>query len=372
MRLVMPRGARHLSSFLLWVVALLYGGVPAHASEAPYTSVGQASADPTKTPHIALLLPTGSEIFSKPAEAVRAGFLDAAAKQSGTPIPVRLYAATDDPKDIVRTYREAIAAGAKIIVGPLTRRGVTAVATTLNLITVPTLALNVPEGVAANPLNFYTLSLQVEAEARQVAQLALKDGRRKALTITDQTTLAKRTRDAFIEEFQRGGGYQIADYPYATDSASLERMRQAAAIGVADMVFLGLDAPRARAVRPQLSSLPAYGTSQLNPGSTALSGFIDLTDVRFVDMPWMLQADHPAVMVYTRAATRESEDLGRLRALGIDAFRVAQELLSGKRDLDIDGVTGRLSLAPDGQVRRALPVARIAGGQVSVTADPKP
>jgi outer membrane PBP1 activator LpoA protein len=368
----MPRGARHLWSILLWVVALLYGGTSAHASEAPYTSIAQASVDPTKAPHIALLLPTGSDVFAQAAEAVRAGFLEAASKQSGTPTPVRLYAATDDPVNIVKAYREALGAGAKIIVGPLTRKGVTAVATTLNLIKVPTLALNVPEGVAANPLNLYTLSLQVEAEARQVAQLALKEGRRKALTIADQSTLSKRMRDAFVDEFQRGGGWQIADYAYATDSGSLERMRQAAASGVADMVFLGIDAAHARGVRPQLASLPAYGTSQLNPGSAALSGFVDLADVRFVDMPWMLQADHPAVMVYTRGAVRESDDLERLRALGIDAFRVAQELLAGKRDLDVDGVTGRLSLAPDGQVKRALPVARIAGGQLTVTGDSKP
>jgi outer membrane PBP1 activator LpoA protein len=318
------------------------------------------------------LLPTGSDVFAKSAEAVRAGFLEAAKKQTGPALGVRLYSATEDPKEVVKAYREAIAAGARIIVGPLTRNGVTAVATTLNLITVPTLALNVPEGVASNPLNLYTLSLQVEGEARQVAQLALKEGRRKTLTITDQTTLGRRMREAFVDEFQRGGGYQIADYAYATDSASLERMRQAAGLGVADMVFLAVDAPRARAVRPQVSSLPAYGTSQLNPGAGPTSGLIDLSDVRFVDMPWMLQPDHPAVMVYARSLSREPEDLERLRALGIDAFRVAQELLAGKRELDIDGVTGRLTLSRDGQVRRTLPVALIVGGQLTVVGEPRP
>jgi len=35
--------------------------------------VGQASVDPLSAPHIALLLPTGSDVFAKPAEAVRAG-----------------------------------------------------------------------------------------------------------------------------------------------------------------------------------------------------------------------------------------------------------------------------------------------------------
>jgi outer membrane PBP1 activator LpoA protein len=364
--------ALHVWSFSLWLVGLLYGGVVVGATDAPYTSVGQASADPTVSPHVALLLPTGSDVFAKPAEAVRAGFLEAAKKQTGTPIAVRLYSATEDPQDVVKAYRDAIAAGARIIVGPLTRNGVTAVATTRNLITVPTLALNVPEGVPTNPSNLYSLSLQVEGEARQIAQLALKEGRRKTLTVTDPTALGKRARDAFVEEFQRGGGYQIADYPYATDAVSLDRMRQAASLGVADMVFLAVDAPRARIVRPQLSSLQAYGTSQLNPGVSAQSGFIDLSDVRFVDMPWMLQPDHPAVMVYARSATHESDDLERLRALGIDAFRVAQELLGGKRNIEIDGVTGRLTLAPDGQIRRTLPVALIVGGQLTVMADTKP
>ncbi len=334
--------------------------------------MGQASADPTISPHVALLLPTGSDVFAKPAEAVRAGFLEAAKKQTGAPIAVRLYAATEDPKDVVQAYRNAVAAGARIVVGPLTRNGVTAIATTLNLLSVPTLALNAPEGVAANPSNLYSLSLQVEGEARQMAQLALKEGRRRALTVSEPTALGKRSREAFINEFERGGGYHIADYLFATDSMSLDGMRRAGSLGVADMVFLAVEAPHARLVRPQFAGLQAYGTSQINPGSAPPTGFIDLNDLRFVDMPWLLQPDHPAVMVYAIRATREPDDFERLRALGIDAFRVAVELREGKRSFDIDGVTGRLTLAPDGQIRRALPVARIVGGQLSVVSDPKP
>lgn len=338
----------------------------AHATEGPYTSIGQASADPTVSPHVALLLPTGSDAFVKPAEAVRSGFLDASKKHIGAPIPVRLYAVTDDPKGVIATYREAIAAGARIVVGPLTRNGVTAVATTPGLITVPTLALNVPEGVASNPLNLYTLSLQVEAEARQVAQVALREGRRKTLTITNPTVLARRMRDAFVDEFQRGGGYQIADYSYATDAARLEQVRQAASLGVADMVFLAVDAEHARAIRPQVSGLQAYGTSQINPGAGGVTGLIDLTDVRFIDMPWILQPDHPAVMVYGGGTSHAPDDFQRLYALGIDAFRIAEALLAGKRDIEIDGVTGRLTLTADGQIKRVLPIALIVGGQMSV------
>src|SRR5688572_627548 len=222
----MPRRALHRCSILLWITVLLYGASAPAATDAPLAPPGDAA----KAAHIALLLPTGSEAFGRAAEAVREGFTEAAKKQTGAPLAVRVYPISEDPKQVVTIYREATAAGARLVVGPLTRNGVTAIATTPNLLSVPTLALNVPEGVASNPPNMYTLSLQIEAEARQIAQAAIRDGKRKALTITDPSLIGRRMRDAFVDEFQRAGGYQIADYPYATDSATLERMRQAAGL----------------------------------------------------------------------------------------------------------------------------------------------
>lgn len=321
-------------------------------------------------PHFALLLPTGSEAFARPAEAVHAGFLEAWKKQSSQTLPVRLYPVDEDPRHVLAAYRQALSAGAQLVVGPLTRNGVTALADAASLITVPTLALNVPERITARPSNFYMLSLQVEAEAQQIARLALGEGRRKALTVSDPTVLARRMREAFAEEFQRGGGHHIADYAYPDDSAALERIKQAAGLGVADMVFLAVDAVRVRALRPVISAIPGYGTSQLNPG---LSGHQDLPDVRFVDMPWMVQPEHAAVMVYEHASGgRQGDDMERLYALGIDAFRLAQALLGGERNIDIDGVTGRLTLGLDGQVRRGLLVTVIDGGKITVLGETRP
>ena len=351
------------------LASLLYGAALGHASEAPEARGAGADA---KSPHIALLLPTGSEAFARAAEAVRAGFIEASKKPVGRKLPVRLYAVTEDPQNVIASYRQALAGGAQIVVGPLTRRGVSALAAAANLITVPTLALNVPERTSTNAAKLYTLSLQIEAEARQVAQLALSEGRRKAFTVSEPTALAKRMRDAFVQEFERGGGHHIAEYAYTTDGAGLERMKQAAALRVADMVFFAVDAPRLRMVRTQMAAMTAYGTSQLNPGlSAGLSG-ADVLDVRFVDMPWMVQPDHPAVMIYARPGSRESDDLERLYALGIDAFRVAEDLLEGKRDIELDGVTGRLKLGADGQFRRGLLVTLIDGGKLTVLGESRP
>ena len=353
------------------LTGLLYGGVPGGASEGPPTGAAAAAASEAALEvDVALLLPTGSEAFARAAESVRAGFLEAARKQP-PPVSVRLYPVTDDPQSVIDAYRKAVIAGARLVVGPLTRSGVTALAANADVITVPTLALNVPEGIAQYPGGLYSLSLQIEAEAHQVAQLALREGRRKALTVTGQTPLGRRMRDAFVDAFQQGGGAHVADYAYPTDNAGFEQLRQASGSVSADMVFLALDATRGRLARPYLSGMPAYGTSQLNPGAKGLTG-ADLNDVRFVDMPWMLQPDHSAVMTYAREGARQPEDLERLYALGIDAYRVAHELLAGNRNFELDGVTGRLTLGLEGQVKRGLLVVLITGGQLTILGETEP
>ena len=131
---------------------------------------------------IALLLPTRSKVFARHANALRDGFL-AAAKAQGKPmLPVREYPVNEDVSDALSNYRAAVSAGAKVIVGPLTRDAVTALAFG-EPVPVPTLALNIPEQTGRAPENLYMLSLQVEGEARQAAQLAYRDNRRNALII---------------------------------------------------------------------------------------------------------------------------------------------------------------------------------------------
>ena len=58
---------------------------------------------------------------------------------------MRPYAVGDDPEQTVDVYIKALAANAQVVVGPLTRNGVTAVMGSAATM-VPTLALNVPEG----------------------------------------------------------------------------------------------------------------------------------------------------------------------------------------------------------------------------------
>jgi hypothetical protein len=200
-----------------------------------------------------------------------------------------------------------------------------------------------------------------------VAQLAYQEGYRRAFSLIGETALLKRIHQAFAEEFSRLGG-TVSDFAYTPDPARLGRIKQAAA--GADMAFLALDVGRARLARAYLGALPLYATSQVYPGNAGPLAGYDLAGVRFLDMPWMLQPDHAAVMAYPRPNYREAIELERFYALGIDAFRVTQALLTGKTDAVLDGVTGRLALGHDRTFTRGLTAAQFVDGKLTVRERP--
>jgi hypothetical protein len=287
--------------------------------------------------------------------------------QRSAPLPLRIYGVGDDERSVVDNYRRALENGARLVVGPLTRNGVSAVADSA-LVIVPTIALNVPDRVVAGQRDLYVLSLHAESEARQVAQLAWQEGKQNAITLQAGSPLLKRIHQAFVEEFTRLGGRIAAEYSFSSEQAELARIKQAAGTGVADMAFLALDYRRARLARAYLGALALYATSHVYPGNTGPLGGFDLANIRFLDMPWLLQPDHPAVMIYPRQDFRDP-DLDRLYALGIDAFRVTHEMLSGKPVTTLDGVIGRLRLGADHHFARTLTAAQFSDGKLKITGE---
>jgi outer membrane PBP1 activator LpoA protein len=346
-----------LAAVLAVLPALLYGAAALFATDAAHAAAREA--------HIALLLPLASPSFGRHADAVRQGFMAGAKAGAKGALPIRVYAVNEDALNVLTLYEEAIESGAQLVVGPLTRDGVAALAAS-TLVRVPTLALNTLDPGSPQPSRLYLFGLGAEQEARQVAQLARDDGRRNSYILGDGTPLGKRMRQAFVEEFARRGGVTVADLEYSADQASLAKLRQTADLGVADMVFLALDSARARVARPYLgTALAIYATSQVNAGGGALAAG-DLNLVHFVDMPWLLQPDHPAVMIYPRVAFGDAVDFDRLYALGIDAYRLGIELLNINRNPELDGVTGQIRVTRDQQFVRELTAAQFIEGKAVV------
>ena len=341
------------------------------AAFGPGNSAGWAQQPATEGaqsgPHVALLLPLKSGPFARAAEAVRRGAWEAHRVHAGTGLPLVVYATGDEAFDIMQTSERAVAQDARMVIGPLTRSAVSALAGS-TVVSVPTLALNAPEGDGPLPLNLYVFGLQVENEAKQVAGLAAQQGRRRALVVAARSALSKRLSQAFVEEWQRRGNEVSEEFGFTSDPAELGKLRDTLAVGSSDMVFLALDAQQSKLMRSYLGlSMPIYATSLVHSGSDALAR-LELNGVIFVDMPWLLLPDHPAVLSYARPdpaqANMESQ---RFYALGIDAYRVAQALAGARDGLDpLDGVTGTLTLDRERRLLREPVAAQFAQGEIRI------
>jgi outer membrane PBP1 activator LpoA protein len=335
--------------------SLLYGSRHGYATEAATTPA-----------RLGVLLPLASPIFGGAAAAVKQGF-ERAAEAQPAGFDITFYSATEEPYSIVAGFRQAMVDAPRLIVGPLTRNGVTEVVQRVQP-GVPVLVLNAPEHDVPLPEGFYAFSLQVEAEAKQVARMAFGEGRRSALTVAEEQPLARRILGAFVEEFTGQGGRIVAQFAYRTSINDLLALRDAAKSGQCDTVFLALDAASARLVRSYVDG-PAqtYATSRILQGEPDRLRDAELNGVRFVGMPWLLQPDHPAVMVYAGANAQPpaATDSQRLYAFGIDAYRLATALASGS-DLAreaLDGVTGRIWLGADRHFVRELTPAQFVDGR---------
>jgi outer membrane PBP1 activator LpoA protein len=356
-----------VSSLLL--SPLLYFAVCALANQAALAQQQDSrTAEQLSRPHIAVLLPLKSAAIGRQAEALRLGILEAAKVHRGTTLPLVVRGTGDDPFDVVQDYESAVRAGAQLVIGPLTRSAVTALAGT-TLVIVPTLALNAPEDESVIPPKLYVFGLQVENEARQVAQLARDRGRRNAIVVSSEAPLSHRLAQAFEDEFARRGGTIQDQFQYSS-APGLVKLRETIATGVSDVIFLALDAERAKLVRSYLgTALPIYATSMVHTSAEPLANF-ELNGIYFVDMPWLLSPDHPAVLSYTR-----QDQLGlefqRFYALGIDAYRIAQELLMpASNQAPLDGVTGYITLEKDHRYVREVIPAQFSQGETHVLSRP--
>ena len=318
-------------------------------------------------PHIALLLPLNSPALGGAASAVHQGILAAASVQSPG-LPVRVYSDFDEAHSVVAAYRSAIANGAVAVIGPLTRNGIRQLADEKN-IPVPTLALNIIEG--QSPPQLYFFGMAVEAEARQVALLARQHDLKQAIVISANDPLARRLQFAFEEQWTASGGSILREIEYSGATAVLADI----AATPDSMVFFATDVEKARIIRPYLpNKLAAYATSQLFVGNSEKLVNFDLQDIRFVDMPWLLQAEQATAMAYPRANPPLATDHERLYALGIDALNLIKVLLAKQLNtaLPLDGVTGRIQLNNHTFQREAVPAVFMQGHAQTADAPAEP
>lgn len=360
----------------------------------PLTQLQELAGQPLQK--IALLLPQQGQLAGV-ARALRDGFLAAhyQAEQDGqNPPEILLYDSSQLPS-IDEFYRQAQADGAQLIVGPLEKPLVKQLGERAQL-PLTTLALNYSDAGQETPPQLFQFGLAAEDEAREAARRAWADGMRSAVAMVPAGDWGNRILAAFQQSWQAEGGNLIAaehvDQPVelARQIADLLQLRQSEArakrlqstLGTQlaslparrqdiDFIFLAATPQQAQQIKPTLAfqyagDLPVYATSHLYAGGQNAAQFQDLEGIRFCETPWLLDANDPLRQQVDRQWPQAAGSLGRLYAMGVDAFRLAPRLsqLQALPDSQVDGLTGTLSMNPQQRIERQLPWAEFRDGRV--------
>lgn len=354
----------------------------------------QLSSQPLQ--EIALLLPQEGPLAAV-ARALRDGFLSAhyQAQQTGqNPPNIQLYDSSG-LGSLDEFYRQAQAAGVQLVIGPLEKPLVKQLSNREQL-PITTLALNYSDPSQEGPAQLFQFGLAAEDEAREAARRAWADGMRRAAALVPRGDWGDRVLDAFRQSWQAQGGTLIAaehvDQPVelARQIAELFQLRESEArtkrlkntLGVAvaaqparrqdiDFIFLAATPQQAQQIKPILAfqyagDVPVYATSHLFTGNHSDAQHQDLNGIRFCETPWLLNVNDPVRQQVESQWPQAGGSLGRLYAMGADAYLLAPRLgqLKALPETRIDGLSGSLSLNPAQRIERQLPWAEFRGGRV--------
>lgn len=335
--------------------------------------------------HIALLLPMDGPLASV-ARALRDGFL-AAHLESGQDLKIELFdSARVSSMDAF--YQQAAASGVELVVGPLDKALVRQLAERDQL-PITTLALNYSNAGQKNPPQLFQFGLAAEDEAREVARRAWDDGHRRAIVLTPRGEWGNRVLDAFRRQWQEQGGTLVAAEPLAepvalaNQIADLLQVRSIAGDSSSslqsqptrrqdvDFLFLAATPQQAQQVKPTLifqyaGDLPVYATSHLHAATDNRSQYLDLEGIRFTETPWLLDAQLPLRQQIESKWPQARGSLGRLYAMGADAYLLAPRLnqLTALPETQLEGYSGTLSLTPEQRIERRLPWAEFRDGAI--------
>ena len=345
---------------------------------------------------IALFLPFSGRLAIA-GETVRDGFLSGyLLSQAKSRQSIRIY--DTSAASVTALYRQALGDGADFIVGPLSKENA-ADMWAINP-AVPTLTLNTVAASNKDRSHPTQFALTVEDEARAIAQRVVSDGRRRVIVLRSGENWTARAfsvlseRLASGETSNSGAGSQSegqrqplpADTRLAGAGVFLEGADVTSVVGETllieaskerhqrvqrmvgtdveftprrrtdiDAVIALIDGSQLASLKPALafhfaSDLPIYASSQ---AARDVRDQGDLELLRVCDMPWRLFP--PEIKAQMREAfpsNRGTRDA--LFAFGLDAYRLANQMsrLSASTESRIMGVTGTLTLGPDGVIRR--------------------
>ncbi|NLS12306.1 YraN family protein [Vibrio sp. SM6] len=331
---------------------------------------------------MALLLPLSGK-FAKQAQLIRDGFIFAMMNESGRDEEASLTVIDTNGVSAAELARQLQEAQVDFIVGPLIKENIDAL--TAQGITVPSLALNIPSQIMSGSSQCY-FALSPEQEVEQAAKHLFQQGYQYPLILAPKGGFGQRVVSAFNREWQRYSQNPVA-VNYFGDSRQLQRNinevfgLQESQQRIAQMSSL-LDLPletqaRSRrdidavyivsksdelilikpfievAINPDVKPPQLFANSRSNNGGQQLE---DLSGIIFSDIP-MLNSPNPNLdaQLDTLWPTHSNVEK-RLQALGMDAYRLTEQLPQMKvvENYRMLGQTGVLSIDENCIVQREI------------------
>lgn len=349
---------------------------------------GGTSVDPSKPVAVALLVPHGA---ASPQEQKLARDLEAAARLAvadlqGVQIDLRVYGTAGNPAQAQTAARNAVADGARIIVGPLHAEAANAAAVAVADKGVNVLAFSNNPTIAGG--NLFILGQTFNTTANRLAGFAARQGKKRILAVYSDNLAGQLGRNA-IEQAVKASGSQFAgsvSYEFSQDgvASAVPQIRATAAQSNADAIFMTSNTAGALPLFSQM--LPEAGLSPSDTQYIGLSRWdvpAQTTALPGVQGGWFAIPDPQRNAAYkSRFQAANGNPPHVISGLAYDGIAAIGALAkSGGRDAlsrarltqsaGFQGVGGVFRFRADGTNERGLAVATIRDQQV-VVLDPAP
>ncbi|SHK71786.1 hypothetical protein SAMN05216369_2854 [Marinobacter antarcticus] len=350
---------------------------------------------------IVLALPLQGPLASA-GKAIRDGFLaayyqDDSADRSKTDI--RIVDTSNQPFD--ELYKELAAQDIDLIIGPLEKDALASL-TSMRTLPVPALGLNYLAADKKAPDGLYQFGLSAEDEARQIADRLSEENINQVLALIPQGEWGDRVEAALLKRMQHNGAVALDIERFFREdnlravtadllgiTVSRDRAIQVErTIGLnvefeprrrqdAEAIVMVAEPAVARQFKPLFAfyfggDLPVYSPSIIYEGSPDPARDRDLNQVIFTDIPWVLDSKNPLREEATRALPDTYGQLGRLFAMGADAWQLSKRLplLRQVQTAVVDGQTGKLTMTREGSIHRNQLWAQFRSGTPDLLTKP--
>jgi len=366
---------------LVWLAACQPASLSGPAGGAP-------STNPSNPVAVALLVPHGA---ANPQEQKLARDLEAAARLAaadleGVKIDLRVYGTAGNAAQAQTAARNAVADGARIIVGPLHAESANAAAVAVADKGVNVLAFSNNPTIAGG--NLFILGQTFNTTANRLAGFAARQGKGRILAVYSDNLAGQLGRNA-IEQAVTASGAQFAGsvgYEFSQQgvASAVPQIRAAAAQSNADAIFMTSNTAGALPLFSQM--LPEAG---LSPSETQYIGLsrwdvpAQTTALPGVQGGWFAIPDPQRNAAYKSRFQAANGNIPHvISSLAYDGIAAIGALArSGGRDAlsrarltqsaGFEGVGGVFRFRADGTNERGLAVATIRDQQV-VVLDPAP